>query len=396
MRVGLACLILGYVLSQFYRAFLAVLAPALKTEIGANADDLSRALGLWFLAFALMQIPVGEGLDRFGPRRVVALMLGLFGAGGALAFARATSPGGIDLAMILIGIGCAPVLMGAYYIFARTYSPAVFGTLAGATVGIGSLGNIAGSAPLAWALGRFGWRDTLTFFAGLTLLVALAIYFLVRDPPRVEHGGGRRGSVLDILKTRALWLILPLVAVQYAPSAGLRGVWAGPYLRDTYGLDASGIGRVTLVMGVAMVIGNFAYGPMERLFGSRKWPIFVGNVAGLACLVALWFAPAGGIGSATLLLAGAGLFGASFPMITAHTRSFFPPHLVGRGVTLINMFSISGVGLMQLGTARLFRSAQAAAPDVDPAAHYPTVFAAFALALTAGMVIYLFSSDRTD
>lgn len=396
MRIGLACLIAGYVLSQFYRAFLAVLTPVLKTEIGANADDLSRALGLWFLAFALVQIPIGEGLDRFGPRRVVALMLGLFAAGGALAFARATTPFGIDMAMVLIGIGCAPVLMGSYYIYARIYSPAVFGTLAGATVGIGSLGNIAGSAPLAWALGRFGWRETVTGFAVLTLLIALAILILVKDPPRAEPQTGRRGSVIDILKIKSLWLILPLVAVNYAPSAGLRGVWAGPYLRDTFGLDAGGIGRVTLVMGIAMVIGNFAYGPMERLFGSRKWPIILGNIAGFVCLAMLWLLPAGGVAQATALLAGAGFFGASFPMLTAHSRSFFPPHLIGRGVTLVNMFSISGVGLMQLATARLFRSAQTAAPQIPVADHYPMIFGAFALALAVGMVIYLFSPDRTD
>lgn len=34
MRAGIAVLVLGYVLSQFYRAFLAVLAPVLKVELG--------------------------------------------------------------------------------------------------------------------------------------------------------------------------------------------------------------------------------------------------------------------------------------------------------------------------------------------------------------------------
>ncbi len=68
MRAGIAALILAYVLSQFYRAFLAVLSPVLKADLGLTADDLAAASGLWFLAFALMQIPVGEALDRIGPR----------------------------------------------------------------------------------------------------------------------------------------------------------------------------------------------------------------------------------------------------------------------------------------------------------------------------------------
>lgn len=38
MRAGIACLVLAYVLSQFYRAFLAVLAPTLKAELGVSAE----------------------------------------------------------------------------------------------------------------------------------------------------------------------------------------------------------------------------------------------------------------------------------------------------------------------------------------------------------------------
>ena len=52
MRAGFAALIVAYVFSQFYRAFLAVLAPVLATDIGATAADLAFASGVWFAAFA--------------------------------------------------------------------------------------------------------------------------------------------------------------------------------------------------------------------------------------------------------------------------------------------------------------------------------------------------------
>ncbi|MDP3960474.1 MAG: MFS transporter, partial [Pseudorhodobacter sp.] len=332
MRAGIACLVLAYVLSQFFRACLAVLTPVLKADLGASAADLASASGLWFLTFAAMQLPVGWALDRVGPRLTTALLFGLFGAGGALLFALAQGPGAVRLAMALIGIGCAPVLMASYYIFARSFSPVVFGTLAGATLGFGSLGNIAGSLPLAWSVAAFGWRETLFALAALTLLLAIAIALWVRDPERVT--GATRGSVFELLKIPAMWVILPLMAVNYIPAAALRGLWVGPYYADVFGADAAGIGRVTLVMGLAMVLGNFAYGPLDRLLGSRKWVVFGGNLAAVVCLLALWAAPAAGGWQTVALLAGVGLFGASFPMIMAHGRAFFPPHLIGRGVTL--------------------------------------------------------------
>lgn len=390
MIAGIAALVAAYVLSQFYRAFLAVLAPVLGQEIGAGAEDLAAASGIWFLVFALMQIPVGAALDRVGPRRTAAVLLGAGGAGGAAVFAMAQGPGAVMVAMALIGVGCAPVLMAAYYIFARTYSAAVFGTLAGVVIGVGSLGNIASSLPLAAAVEAFGWRAALWGLAGVTLVVALGLAVLVRDPPKVA--GGARGSLLDLLRMGALWPVLVMMAACYAPAAGLRGLWVGPYYADVFGADAAAIGVATLGMGAAMVLGNFAYGPLDRVLGTRKWLIFGGNLVMLFCLIGLWALSEAG-GWVTLgLLACLGFFGASFPMVMAHGRAFFPPHLVGRGVTLMNLFGIGAAGLAQVATGRIHAGLEGGAA-AEP---YQGIFLFFAGMLALGLAVYLFSQDRTD
>ncbi|OYX44687.1 MAG: MFS transporter [Rhodobacterales bacterium 32-67-9] len=391
MRAGLAFLVAGYVLSQFYRAFLAVLSPVLGAEIGAMPGDLALSSGIWFLIFAVMQMPVGAALDRIGPRITVSVLLGLGGGGGALIFALAEGPGAVHLAMALIGIGCSPVLMASYYIFARVYSPAVFGTLAGAIIGLGSLGNIAGAAPLAWLAELAGWRETLFGLAAVTFLVALALWFFVRDPERVEMPETGRGSVMDLLKVPGLWAIVLMMSVAYAPAASIRGLWAGPYLSSVFGADAQAIGRATLVMALAMVAGNFAYGPLDRIFGTRKWVVFWGNALGAACLAALVLWPASGFWSATALLAALGFFGSSFPAIMAHARTFFPPHLVGRGVTLVNMFGIGGAGILQFASGRFHRVMTDGA--ATPEAPFAALFAFFLVPLLIGLGLYLFSRD---
>lgn len=395
MRVGIITLIVAYVLSQFYRAFLAVMTPALKTDLGATPEDLAQASGAWFLVFALMQIPVGWALDNIGPRKVAAGLLALGGAGGAAMFAMASSPDHILYAMILIGIGCSPVLMASYFIFARLYSPAVFGTLAGMVIGFGSLGNIAGALPLALAVEQFGWRACLWALAAVTLVVAALIMVTVDNPPKVEvEEGQAKGSVLDLLKMPALWALFPLMFVNYAAAAGLRGSWAGPFLRDVYGLDTTGIGWVTMAIALAMVVGSFAYGPMDRIFGTRKWVIFTGNMIAVGMVFLLWAFPEAGVLKISLTMAAIGLFAASFPLLMAHGRSFYPPHLVGRGVTLMNMFGIGGVGVFQYASASVYRSAQG--PDVAVTAPYQAVFLFFAVPGLIGCLLYLFSQDRTD
>ena len=390
MKIGIAALIAAYMLSQFYRAFLAVLTPVLKADLGATAQDLSAASGLWFLTFTLMQIPIGWSLDRVGPRWTASVLLLAGGAGGAMLFATATTPFDLKLAMALIGIGCAPVLMASYFIFARCFSPALFGTLAGALIAVGSLGNIAGSVPLAAAAATFGWRESVTALAVFTALVACAVAGLVRDPPRVA--GAIEGSLLDLLRMPALWLILPMMAANYAPIAALRGLWVGPYYTDVFGADAAGIGRVTLIMGLAMVAGNIGYGVMDRIFGTRKWVVLIGNLCASACLLGLWALPTLGGWQTIALLAGVGLFGASFPMVLAHGRAFVPPHLMGRGVTLLNLFGIGFIGIAQIITGRL----HAGLPKIPPETPYSAIFLFFALMLIAGIAIYAFSTDRTD
>jgi MFS family permease len=388
MRAGLALLCLAYVLSQFFRAFLAVLSGPLARDIGTTPDDLAFASGLWFVIFAAMQLPVGWALDRVGPRRTAAVLLLVGGGGGAALFALATTPLHVSLAMALIGVGCSPVLMASYYIFARQFPPARFATLAALMLGVGSVGNLVASYPMAWAAETMGWRAALWGLAGISAVIALGIQTLVRDPEAVT--GETRGSVLDLLKMPAIWAILPLMFVAYAPAAALRGLWAGPYLTDVFMLDTGQVGQATLVMGLAMIAGTLSYGPLDRLFQTRKWVIFTGNLfcALATCALMLW--PDTSLALAIALLAIIGFSGASFPVIIAHGRSFFPPHLAGRGVTLLNLFGIGGVGVAQFASGPL----HAAAAATGPLAGYVAIFGLFGVALLAGLVIYLFSRDN--
>jgi MFS family permease len=389
---GLAALAIAYVLSQFYRSFLAVLTPSLIDELGATKGDLSVASGAWFLAFAASQFAIGVWLDRYGPRRTAAALLAIGGGGGAALFAFATQPWMVIAAMALIGIGCAPVLMASVFIFARTYSPARLAVLISWLVGFGSFGNVIGAAPLASAAEAFGWRPVMIGLGLVTLATSVAIWLFVRDPERHESSAGDNGfaGYFELFRLRALWAILPLVALSYAAAAGIRGLWAGPYLADVYGADTITIGQVTLFMALAMVAGAFVYGPLDTIFGTRKWVAVVGNTLSLASVVFLAMNPVTDIFMVTVILVVVGITGASYGLLMAHGRAFLPPHLTGRGVTLLNFFSIGGVGAMQFATGLVVTATDASG---GPAAAYQALFWFYALMLGLTVLIYLASRD---
>lgn len=389
MRAGLVMLCVAYLLSQFFRAFLAVLGGVLARDIGATTGDLAIASGLWFIAFAVMQLPVGWALDRVGPRLTACVPLLLGGAGGAALFAAATGPMHVNIAMLLIGIGCSPVLMAAYYIIARQYSVARFATLAAVLMGVGSLGNIVASYPMAWSVETFGWRLSLAGLAALSALAAAGIAVFVRDPARLEDG--QRGSFLDLLRMRLLWPVLVMMFAAYFPAAVIRGLWIGPYLGDIFALDTRQVGQATLVMGVAMVAGTLLYGPLDRIFRTQKWVCFTGNVICAALILLLAATVGQSVGLSVALCALIGLTGASFPLVVAHARSFLPPHLTGRGVTLVNLVGIGGAGVMQFGSGPLHA---AIAGTRGAEAAYATLFGIFGVTLLAATLVYLRSRDH--
>ncbi len=388
MRAGLTLLCLAYVLSQFFRAFLAVLSGVLEADIGTGPDVLASASGYWFLAFAAMQIPMGWALDKIGPRRTASVLLFLGGGGGAALFAVATGALHVKLAMLLIGIGCSPVLMASYYIFARQFPVAQFATLAALMLGVGSVGNLVASYPMAFAAETFGWRASLGALAVISVVVALGIAVWVKDPEPVE--GDTKGSLMDLLRMPVLWVMFPLMFINYVPAAGIRGLWIGSYLTDVFGLDTGQIGQATLVMGIAMIAGTLCYGPLDRVFKTQKWVIIIGNMIGGAATLALMLLASQTVLLSIALCAAIGFFGASFPVIIAHARSFVPAHLAGRGVTLMNLFGIGGVGVMQFASGRLHGTVQAQSGD---AAAYTALFALFGVSLLLGTLIYLFTRD---
>lgn len=388
MNAGIALLAFAYVLSQFFRAFLAVLSPFLGTDIGATPQDLAFASGMWFLTFAAMQLPIGWALDTVGPRRTAAVLLLLGGGGGAAVFALATTPVHLAIAMSLIGVGCAPVLMASYYIFALDHPPVRFAFLAALMVGVGTLGNIVASYPTTIAAETMGWRAALWGLCALSSATAVGIWFAVRDPEK--EASAQRGSFAEVLRIRALWFIFPLMLVSYAEVGALRGLWIGPYLTEVFNAEPRLIGQASLAMGIAMVIGPMAYSPLDQIFNTRKWVIFIGSFGVLLATIGVIVLAEASVLWIIALMCAIGFFGSTYPAIMSHGRSLLPRHLVGRGVTLLNLCSIGGVGIAQFVTGRIYAANTPAESESLP---FVMIFMFFAAALAVGLVIYLFSTD---
>jgi MFS family permease len=214
---------------------------------------------------------------------------------------------------------------------------------------------------------------------------------LIRDPGRITSHGSRGlfSGIASILKLRDLWPLLPITAVSYAVVLAERGLWAGPYFSSVYGLDPVARGNALLVMAAAMSAGAMAYGPLDRLLKTRKWVVFGGVTLTAACFAAQ-AVPGLPLGAAIAIMGAAGGFGMTYGVLMAHGRSFVPDHLLGRGITLLNVLFIGGAGLLQPLSGALMARMQ----DTPPEQAYATLHLIFAALLVIGLVIYAFAKDN--
>ena len=87
-----ATLVSIYIVSQFLRNSIGVIAPNLAADLGLSPAEIGLLSSIFFFTFAVVQIPLGMALDRFGPR--ICLVVGAaITVIGAVVFACAASPG---------------------------------------------------------------------------------------------------------------------------------------------------------------------------------------------------------------------------------------------------------------------------------------------------------------
>ena len=143
-------------------------------------------------------------------------------------------------------------------------------------------------------------------------------------------------------------------------------------------------------MAIALSLGSLFYGPLDRIFNTRKWVIFFGNAVVVVAAAWLAIAPPVDPWMAGALLVVIGLFGTSYAVQLAHVMGFIPTHLAGRGVTLMNFFAIGGVGVMQLVSGATYE-AFSLASGTDAA--FSALFSLYSISLGFALLVYLFSQD---
>ena len=306
-------------LSDFMcRQVLAAVFPLLKAEWALSDTQLGALSSVVALTVAVLTVPLSVLADRYGRRRAVLLMAGLWSLA-TLGSALAAGYGQLLGARVLVGVGEAAYGSVGLAIVLSVFPPHRLAALSGAFTAGGSFGAVLGIF-LGGALAhRFGWRPAVAAMAVLGLVLLVVFRVLVTDERLARHAQPDAADGAPDAQTRA-----PLSAVLSPPAvlcaylgnglqlflAGSLIAWLPSYLQRAYvlpaGTAAALAAALLLLMGVGMIGCGLLTDRLARTRSVRRWTTAIGYaVASLVLLGAGFSLPPG---PAQLALIGAGAF----------------------------------------------------------------------------------------
>ena len=361
----IACLL--FVLSQFYRASVAVISPDLIAELALDTPQLSLISAAFFYAFALMQIPISMYLDGIGPR-ISMTVLSLVAVAGSVVFALGHSVSVLVAGRLLMGIGMACNLMGTLKIITLWFSPRYFATLSALVVSTGTMGNLVAATPLVLLAQAMGWRNSFLVMAVINLILVVLFFSIARDRPQtplladVPREASTRlsdivQSLLRLFKEKDYWIISLGTFCRYGIFAAVQALWAGPFLIHALDVAPVSAGNLLVLTSVGIVVGSPVFGWLsDTVFRHRKGLVIAGLLGMAAILVILTRLSSGtGMLVLSILFFSFGFFGSAGGIMYAHIKERMPPERAGAAMTGINFFTMMGVAVFLQGLGNMMK-----------------------------------------
>lgn len=334
-----------YVLAMFHRTSLGVASIEAGERFGVGAAALSMFTALQVSVYAVMQIPTGILVDRFGPRRILIAALVFLGAGQILLAVVQVYWLGL-LARAVLGLGDALTFVSVLRLAANHFPARQYAMVTGLTSGLGFLGNLAATLPLTLLLAGPGWLPTFFAAGAITVLFTVVVQLQVQDTPVSRTMESQAGSLREVshqvrnaLRVPATQLGLWTHFTTPFSQNVMVLLWGLPFLVEGQGYaDTTASSLLSVFVIGAMIGGPFIGTVIGRRPGVRM-PLVIGYLLATAITWGVLIGYPGRIPVAVLVLAFTVLaIGGPMSMVGfALARDYNPLPRVGTATGVVNV-----------------------------------------------------------
>ena len=344
-------------------------------ELNFSLTESGLLVAIYFIPYAVMQIPGGHLADRLGGEKTIAIFMSItclaaFGFSQINSFAEALA------FRFIIGFGTAPLLPSAI----RTLSHRLVERKLDKANGILAAGwgisfvVVLNLVPVVST--NFGWRLSLLIISLITFAVASYAWATTRYiKPLSRHVNYSKITKKGQLLTRKLCFVILINTAAIAISVGAVA-WAPLQLQSLFNISPIDSGRIISLMGVmcivAAILGGIAPKVMERknIFLVSSAVVFlavallinpVNLIVTTGVLMVLGFSSTFYVASLFSMVTDATPLGKIRPGFVfgvlntiSNVAAFFPPFIMGLALDLTQSFAYgfavllvtAGIGLL--------------------------------------------------
>lgn len=167
--------LLAYVVAVLQRSSFGVAGLDAAERFDASPTVLAGFLVLQLLVYALLQVPVGLLLDRFGARTMVLAGAVAMTAGQVLVALSTALPLAV-LARVLVGVGDAFTFISVLSVLTVWFPVRRVPMMTQLTALLGQFGQVLSAVPLATVLHGWGWTPAFLSAAAASLVAGVAVF----------------------------------------------------------------------------------------------------------------------------------------------------------------------------------------------------------------------------
>lgn len=358
-----------YALVFFQRTCPSIVSADMAEDYHVPMKDLGVFSSIYFYPYAFIQPFAGLLADIIDPAYVIGAGQLLAGTGAIICgLSKSLSVGCVG--RFFVGLGCGPSYVPIIRIIANWFPLKYYAHFCGLCLAIGALGGIVAQGPLSEFAEAVGWRWSFYGIGGLGIILAITELIFVRGDPTsfgykpVNKDLARKSGTETSAKEKMLqlyqnfkevvtygwfWVVVVYSFFCSGPYFDISGMWAGPFLTDTYQFSKSKVGNTQIALSVGLVAGSLFVPPISSWCHTRKWVLFVADIIATISMsvLAIWGSevPYAVLIILFLLI---GMFTNSltsvcYPLI----REYFHPAIAGTAVGCANIFTFLSSAIFQ-------------------------------------------------
>ncbi len=328
-------------LLQLDGTLITVALPTVGHDLHVSSASTAAILSAYFGAYAIVLLPGGALVDRFGARRLALIGLAVF-AVGAGAGAVVSSIGALIATRVVQGAGAGLVSPAALAGAVSGFPPERRGSALGIWGASAGISNLLGPLLGGLLTVAFGWRANWWALVPLALIAAAGI---VRYVPALVHGEAGGAGAGGYTLSRVVLAATLVAALTFAVMIGCFYL-ASQYLQQAAGYSALGASSALVI--VALMVGAAApiSGRLVDEHGERLPAVlgFALAAGGLAVLAIPGMPLASAVTIAPLILVGLGL-GMLFVPTSRAALNATPRASHGRTSAILSVGRLVGAGV---------------------------------------------------